>query len=276
MRRARTRAYIPDTYWEEVAGRVATRDREARSFAGDDSDFYRRKRAMFLERMLRPATEETHEVLEVGCGPGGNLAWLAERGKEVAGVDVSLRMLAHARELLPDIPLTLVDGRILPFADRSFESVITVTVLQHNPADIADALIAELARTAAQQVHLFEDTAWVSIHDRKSHWLRKPGWYVARMTGAGFALETFERLPIAAEELAANLARAALERGHREGGNVPSSRRRAEFALCGAARLLDVILPASAGLTRMSFRRRPTPDACDAPMASIARPSLNG
>jgi SAM-dependent methyltransferase len=265
--------YVPDTYWEEVADQVAARDRDARFFAGDDTEFYRRKRALFLERMLAPATEGIQQILEVGCGPGGNLAWLAERGKSVTGVDVSARMLAHARELLPDIPLTKIDGRRLPFADRSFESVMTATVLQHNPSGSADALIAELARTAAADVHLFEDTAWISIRDRRSHWLRTPGWYIERMTAAGFELETLKRLPIAAQEITAALVRATLGQDHQEGAHVSGGRRRVEFALCRAARLLDAVLPASAGLTHMSFRRRPTARAsstpkCSAPVSS--------
>lgn len=255
MRRPRNPVYIPDTYWEEVADRISTRDRDARFVAGDDTEFYRRKRSMFLERMLAPATERIQQVLEVGCGPGGNLAWLAERGKRVAGVDVSARMLAHARGRLPDVSLTKIDGLRLPFADQSFESVMTATVLQHNPAGVADALIAELARVAAAEVHLFEDTAWIGIRDRRSHWLRTPGWYIERMTGAGFELEMHKRLPIAAQEIAAAVAR-AVSGQDRQGARVPEGRRRAESALCRAASLLDAVLPASAGLTHMSFHRR--------------------
>lgn len=250
-------AYVPDTYWEEVADRITSRDRDASFVAGDDTEFYRRKRALFLEQMLAPATEGTEQVLEVGCGPGGNLVWLAERGKKVAGVDVSARMLAHARGLLPDIPLTKIDGLRLPFADQSFESVITATVLQHNPTDAADALIAELARVATAKVHLFEDTAWVSIRDRRSHWLRTPNWYIERMMAADFELETYKRLPIAAQEIGAAVARAVSGPDH-QGARVSDRRRRVEFALCRPASFLDTVLPASAGLTHMSFQRQST------------------
>jgi SAM-dependent methyltransferase len=40
-------------------------------------------------------------VLDVGCGPGSVTAYLAERGLDVSGVDLSARMVEHARRLHP-------------------------------------------------------------------------------------------------------------------------------------------------------------------------------
>ncbi|MET9087201.1 class I SAM-dependent methyltransferase [Streptomyces sp. NPDC004237] len=251
--------YIPGTYWERVAGRVSERDGEASVIAGDDTAFYRRKRALFLDRLLAPATEGLREVLEVGCGPGGNLAWLTDRGMSVAGVDVSPTMLEHVRRRLPDVPLTHVDGRRLPFADRSFEAVMTATVLQHNPPDGAAELLTEIARVADREVHLFEDTAWISLRDRQSHWLRLPQWYVGRMAEVGFVPVVRERLPLAAQEVAAALVRAAGSRGHHEGERVTRRRQRIEASLGQAARMVDAVLPTGVGLTRMSFRRMGAP-----------------
>src|SRR6266545_680979 len=256
MRRPERSKYHAASYWEDVAQRITARDGNATFVAGDDTSFYLRKRALFLDRLRAPATANVHQVLEVGCGPGGNLLWLASRGKSVAGADVSPSMLLHARRSLPVTPLTLIDGRRLPFADRSFESVMTATVLQHNPPAYVRALIAELARVAASEVHLFEDTAWIAIRDRRSHWLRTIGWYVEQMAAAGFEPVLHERLPLAAQEVAAALVRVAVGRGHSEGAHVARKRHRAEAAIGWAAQLVDAVLPAGVGLTRMSFRRR--------------------
>lgn len=255
MRVPRSSPYVARSYWEDVADEVDSRTGDARGVAGDDTDFYLLKRRFFLATMLAPATASVEQILEVGCGPGGNLAWLAARQKRVTGVDVSPRMLAHARHLAPDVPLILMDGRRLPFVDRGVEAVMTATVLQHNPASDAVALITEMARVAADEVHLFEDTAWIGVHDRKSHWLRKPRWYVDQMAQLGFELTVAQRLPIAAQEVAAAVARAT-DRGHREGARAGTGRRRAERAYVQAARFVDRALPAGVGLTRMSFRRR--------------------
>ena len=47
--------------------------------------------AQWAELVPTPA-----RVLEVGCGTGTNAIWLAERGCEVVGVDVSARAIQHA------------------------------------------------------------------------------------------------------------------------------------------------------------------------------------
>lgn len=252
------RGYAPREYWERVAGRVSARDGEASIITGDDTGFYRWKRAMFLDRLLAPATERLLEVLEVGCGPGGNLAWLTDQSVSVAGADVSPTMLKQARRLLPEVSLTRVDGRRLPFDDRSFEAVMTVTVLQHNPPNAAGELLTEIARVADREVHLFEDTAWVGLHDRQSHWLRPPRWYARRMAEAGFVPTVRERLPLAMQELAAALARAVVGQSHHEGEDVTSQRQRVEGAIVRTARMIDAVLPSGVGLTRMSFRRAGT------------------
>lgn len=41
-------------------------------------------------------------VLDSGCGPGTYAGWLAERGADVVGVDVSSRMVEIAREEFGD------------------------------------------------------------------------------------------------------------------------------------------------------------------------------
>jgi SAM-dependent methyltransferase len=247
--------YDAATYWDDVAAHLLTRSDEATVVAGDDTPFYRAKRRLFLDSMLLPAMATADFMLEVGCGPGGNLAFLAAHGTEAVGADVSPRMLQRVADTL-GIQGTLIDGRHLPFADYHFPSVFTATVLQHNTDDQAAALLAEMARVSSAEVHLFEDTGSVSMHDRPSHWLRRPSWYVERLGAAGFDLVHHERLPIACQEIAATFARAIYGRRHREGQPVESQRRRVENAALSVARVLDRIVPPVLGLTRMSFRRR--------------------
>src|SRR5512140_121761 len=51
-------------------------------------------------RVLRGAGLELagRDVLELGCGTGGNTAWLAERARSVLALDFSQGMMAVARE----------------------------------------------------------------------------------------------------------------------------------------------------------------------------------
>jgi ubiquinone/menaquinone biosynthesis C-methylase UbiE len=70
-------------------------------------------------------------VLEVGCGTGHWLRFLAENGARVAGVDESARMLATAHA--HDAGTALVRGvaEHLPWSDESFDRVFCVNALHH-------------------------------------------------------------------------------------------------------------------------------------------------
>ena len=67
---------------------------------------------------------EVGPVLDAGCGPGWISAYLHKRGVDVAGIDLSPRMIGHARRQHPDI---------------SFE-VASVTELHPEPASLGGVL----------------------------------------------------------------------------------------------------------------------------------------
>lgn len=246
--------YSPRQYWEGVGQRLGTRN-ENRLLAGEQTPFYAVKREMFLDRLLVPAIEAgDRTVLEIGCGPGGNLAWLQERGVQALGLDISSSML-HAAQESGMNRLVEGDATALPFAPRSVDSVITVTVLQHNDDAAARRIVAELARVARSRVHLFEDTGALAVHDRASHWLRKPEWYTEAFRRSGYRLETQRRLPLALSELMANGLRAVTRRRRPEGAAVPESQVRLESKLLGLTTRVDGVVPPAIGLTRLSFTR---------------------
>lgn len=89
-------------------------------------------------------------VLEVGCGTGLILERLERRSQQAVGLDLSRGMLAHARSK----ELTVVQGAAdaLPFADASFDTVVSFKVLPH-VQPIRQAL-QELARVTAPGGHL--------------------------------------------------------------------------------------------------------------------------
>jgi SAM-dependent methyltransferase len=71
------------------------------------------------------------EVLDVGMGPGHVVASLATRGWRISGVDVSERMVALARERLPEARSRLLPASVdrLPFDEASFDAVVATGVL---------------------------------------------------------------------------------------------------------------------------------------------------
>ncbi len=80
-------------------------------------------------------TEGSH-VLDVGCGTGGNAAYLAERyGCRVTGIDISELMVEQAKRRASKLDKLELDFHIgdaydLGFPDESFDVVLTIFVSQ--------------------------------------------------------------------------------------------------------------------------------------------------
>ncbi len=83
-------------------------------------------------------------ILDLGCGTGMFLEELAGRGKLVVGVDSSVKMLSIAQKRTGGASLVCADADHLPFEDRSFDVVVSVTLLQNVPEPVAT--MKEIAR----------------------------------------------------------------------------------------------------------------------------------
>src|SRR5688572_26110273 len=149
--------YHPEEYWTNVGKRIASRDSE-NVIAGDDEPYYHYKRERFLE-LLHEVDFKGKSVLEIGCGPGGNLVEIKKRNPaRLAGVDISAQMIELARKKLPsEVEIIKINGTELPFENKAFDIVFTATVLQHN-TDVAmlRKIMDELCRVSAKHVYLFE------------------------------------------------------------------------------------------------------------------------
>jgi ubiquinone/menaquinone biosynthesis C-methylase UbiE len=110
--------------------------------AEDDHWWYRNTRALMAD-LLQPWLGTGLRILDAGCGPGGNGAWLARHGR-VVGVDLVRDALefVHARR-----PMTLpvqASAAQLPFDDHAFDIAVAITLLYTVPDD--GAAVSELAR----------------------------------------------------------------------------------------------------------------------------------
>jgi SAM-dependent methyltransferase len=108
----------------------------------DDHWWYRNTRALAAD-LLAPWLPRTERILDAGCGPGGNGAWLAEHGT-VVGVDLSPDALAFVRARRPSTTPVRASIDALPFADATYDAVVGLTVLYTVPND--RAAVRELAR----------------------------------------------------------------------------------------------------------------------------------
>lgn len=93
---------------------------------------------------LRPMAAN---VLEVGCGEGSNLAYLAESlpGISLHGMDFSEAKVDFARKLLPVAEFRCADAQALPYADASFDIVFCRDLLHHVDFN-RDGVLAEMIR----------------------------------------------------------------------------------------------------------------------------------
>jgi SAM-dependent methyltransferase len=74
----------------------------------------------------------TRDILEVACGPGIGLGYLARGARSVVGGDVDERLLQAAHQHYGGrIPLLQLDAQALPFTRRAFDAVILFEALYY-------------------------------------------------------------------------------------------------------------------------------------------------
>jgi SAM-dependent methyltransferase len=96
---------------------------------------------------------ESLHFLEMGCGAGPNLLWLAQKGITVSGVDIASNALDLARHRLDRAGYVANIGSLsecsvadTPFEDESFDGILEACVFQHLDKETRIAAFAEVSR----------------------------------------------------------------------------------------------------------------------------------
>jgi ubiquinone/menaquinone biosynthesis C-methylase UbiE len=97
-------------------------------------------------------------VLDVGCGPGAVTAYLADRGVDVSGVDLSPRMIECARRLHPHGTFSVSSATELDLADSSLGGVMAWWSLFNLPRDVLPQVLSSFARALMPGGHLIMGT----------------------------------------------------------------------------------------------------------------------
>jgi len=101
------------------------------------------------------ADKSTIQVLDFGCGPGGNLWYLAREGYGIAGIDGSPTAIRQAQERLsaensiePGHKADLQVGNFakLPWDSNCFDVVIDIEAIAANQSDVIRDALSEVHR----------------------------------------------------------------------------------------------------------------------------------
>ena len=84
-------------------------------------------------------------VLDVGCGPGTVTAHLTELGLDVRGVDLSPRMVEHARRRYPGLRFDVASATALDLAPGSLGGVLGWWSLFNLPRPVLPQVLASFA-----------------------------------------------------------------------------------------------------------------------------------
>lgn len=131
-----------------------------------------------VSRVLRAAVTNQAAVLELGCGTGNNLRFLAAQGFLTFGIDSSSTAIERARELLTgdalNASLEVGDMAQLPWPDETFDLVIDRAALVHNRPDHITRILAETFRTLKAGARVISIGLKSSAHPDLAHAQRQP------------------------------------------------------------------------------------------------------
>ena len=106
-----------------------------------------------LNRFI-PLVQDRGWVVDVGCGPGRDLAYLLKHGVPTIGIDLSMNMLVEALRMVPEGAYILADCRQLPFRTDSLAGIWACASLLHLPRSDFALALSEFARVLYRG-HLF-------------------------------------------------------------------------------------------------------------------------
>jgi len=140
-------------------------------------------------------------VADLGCGPGRVAAFLAAKGVEVVGIDLSLGMLEMARRAHPDLRFAVGDLGALPVADHSLDGAVCWYSIIHTEPHRLDTVFNELARVLIAEGHVllaFQAGRGERLHRTDvqgtpvalTNHLHDPDDVARRLTNAGFEVRS--------------------------------------------------------------------------------------
>lgn len=145
-------------------------------------------------------------VLDAGCGPGETSAYLHALGLEVRGIDLSARMIEHARRLHPEVSFEVASATSVALTPESLGGVLGWWSWFNLPRDVLPQVIARTARALRPNGQMLVGThcgdgdvvrtsAYGDVPVRWTTHLYRPEQLAAMLTDAGLEIITELRFP---------------------------------------------------------------------------------
>jgi ubiquinone/menaquinone biosynthesis C-methylase UbiE len=142
---------------------------------------------------------QNREVLELACGSGQGLGYIARAAKKMVGGDYSPPLLRVARNHYQGrIPLLRLDAQAIPFRDQSFDVVLLYEAIYYLPD--REAFARECYRVLRPEGQLLLCTANKDLPDFNpsphSFFYPNPPDFVHLLCPLGFQVECFADSPV--------------------------------------------------------------------------------
>lgn len=119
-----------------------------REYGGRDAEYYNLLKVAWLMRLAAKflGNPSGLKFLDLGCGTGLTEEALCPKFRFGVGVDLSRGMLKARTCKHPNSVFMQADVARLPFADKSFDLVFSVTLMHHLPDDSLRGMFSEIHR----------------------------------------------------------------------------------------------------------------------------------
>ncbi len=123
---------------------------KALRFSGKSHDFFTKVKADNLAALFARHFHDTAgtKVLDIGCGNGSIHPFLMGHNPSLrlSGIDVACEVIADAQITHPNVAYDVYDGKLLPYADASFDAAFTICVMHHVPPPEWPSFLCEMRR----------------------------------------------------------------------------------------------------------------------------------
>ncbi len=145
---------------------VAEYERHAEQIAEAHAELRPLKLYLLIKQFFR----DGGDCLDIGCGSGREVAWLARHGYSVLGVDAAFAMLRIARRR--HSALAFVQDRLpllASIADNRFDQSLGVAVLMHLPGEQIELAAKHMLRILKPGGHLILSYRSTSARDHREN-----------------------------------------------------------------------------------------------------------